>query len=292
MIEARATEAVSRALLLSFAAAVVAIPRPALAEESEHRSASRALLDGRRLSAHPDSPVSSAVFRRQLRGKVGIVIPFVGEPGGEGFFLTAPAFMELHNEVASFVPYQYWRGRIAAEAGYRWSLGPSSALALSAALEHESDHSSSGHTGFVNLNGGSVRVDWARAFGGSYLMASLYPRLHLLTCTVSQIVCGDGGGRAGSPSFEQVGELVLDAAAWPWASGRLRPFAAVAGAWLLPHALAIEERRVTADLGVSLRTDSRGYFQVYLTSLLGDDVGFLRGTSSRAEAGVGFRWAP
>lgn len=110
----------------------------------------------------------------------------------------------------------------------------------------------------MNLNSAAVRADWTLKLGTAFVTASMYPRLHLLTCTVSRRRCGDGGGLAGARAFEQVAEVVVDTHA-PLASAGTRLFASMAGAWLFPHALAVEERRLTMDLGLARNVSDVGF---------------------------------
>jgi hypothetical protein len=260
---------------------------------SPQASPARAQSDARMLSASPDAPVASLGFRGTLRGAVGARLPLVGELAGTGFLLQLPALIELHNLSAQEpIPWQYWRGRLALEAIYRReaALGTRrAAFAGAFAVEHESDHSSDGHPGFVNLNSVSLRGDFTVALGLHALTTSLLTRLHLVTCTVDATTCGNYHGTGGSVTFEAATDVVFDGtlvAGYPY-----RYFVALHGAWLVDSGLAAMERRLVLDTGVALRPDgARGLFQLYLTALFGNDVGYYRGTREVAQAGFGFRW--
>lgn len=92
---------------------------PARADDEAARAAdggaASAQVEARLRSAHLDSPVSALVWRGQLRGKLGIVIPLASDDLHEGTFVQVAALIELHNDQAAFVPYQYWRGRLSVE---------------------------------------------------------------------------------------------------------------------------------------------------------------------------------
>src|SRR5262249_30980398 len=95
--------------------------------------------DVRALSADPDAAMFQIIARQTgLLAKVGASIPLVGLRAAEqGFALTLPGFIELHNEHGdpSVVPYRFWRGAFALEGAYRFP-----GFLVSLALEHESDH--------------------------------------------------------------------------------------------------------------------------------------------------------
>ena len=63
------------------------------------------------------------------------------------------------------------------------------------------------------------------------------------------------------------------------------------GSWLLPHRLVAEEKRAVLEAGLSWRRPERGLFQLYVTGLAGNELGYLRAQSG-PQLGFGFRWAP
>lgn len=265
--------------------------QPAAGAASKQASPAQSQSDARMLSASPDAPVASLGFRSTLRGAVGVRLPIVGGLADTGFLLQLPALIELHNRSDDWIPWQYWRGRLALEAIYRREVALGArraAFAGSFAAEHESDHSSNGHPGFVNLNSLSLRGDFTVALGRHALTAALLTRLHLLTCTVDPITCGGYGGAGGSITFETAMDVVFDGrfvAAYPY-----RYFVALHGAWLSGNGLAATERRLVFDTGVALRPGGQGLYQIYFTTLIGDDVGYYRATRDVVQAGFGMRW--
>ncbi|MBX3264456.1 MAG: hypothetical protein KF782_32590 [Labilithrix sp.] len=245
-------------------------------------------VEARRLSANPDAPTMALFWRKELHGKVGASLPLIGGP--RGFSVELPAFVELHNRTSSFVPYQYWRGRVSLEATHRAALDERSALGLSVLAEHESDHVSGPPGHFLNKNGVAFRSDLTWLFGSSALTVSSIPRLHLRTCTLVARVCSDAGGRGGSAGFEQTIEVVFDGGWAPREAGNLRYFVAAAASWVLPHRLVAEERRAVLELGLSSRRRERGLLQLYVTGLAGNELGYLRATTGN-QLGLGVRWA-
>lgn len=259
--------------------------------------------DPRVFSASPDSASTSIGWRSQLHGRIGVVIPFVGETAGgagEGFALRLPAFIELYNFTASAIPYQLWRGRLVLDGSFAWRTrtdDPNAPLwRVGLALEHESDHSSvSVPRGFVNLNSISVHGDGVVPLDArTVFYASAVARLHVLTCTRDPVLCDEKNGAGGSRAFEASVEADLShALSTPTDDEDLwLLFAATYATFLLPSELAVAERRATLEAGVADATRSRGTFQLFATSLFGDDVGFFRGTRQMVEVGGGIRWTP
>lgn len=265
--------------------------QPAAPAASPQVSPAQAQSDARMLSASPDAPVVSLGWRSQLRGTVGVRLPIVGDLAGTGFLLQLPALIELHNLTAQAIPWQYWRGRLVLEAIYRReaALGARrAAFAGTFAVEHESDHSSDGHPGFVNLNSASLRGEFTVVLGRHALTTSRFTRLHFLTCTVDATTCGDYGGTGGSRTFEAATDVIFDGtlvAGHPY-----RSFAALHGAWLVHNGLATMERRVVVETGVAVRAGARGLYPLYFTALFGNDVGYYRGAREVTQAGLGLRW--
>jgi len=260
-----------------------------LAASPARADPARAQTEARRLSANPDSPTTALFWRKQLHGKVGASIPLLGGP--RGFSLELPAFIELHNGASSFVPYQYWRGRISLEATHRVVLdGGRLVLSTSVLGEHESDHVSGAPGDFLNKNGLALRSDLTWRFGNDALTVSSIPRFHLRTCTRIARICGEGRGRDGSAGFEQTVEVVFDGGWAPPETGRPRYFVAAAGSWLMAHRLVAEEKRAVLEVGLSLRRPERGLFQIYLTGLTGNELGYLRARTG-SQLGLGVRWA-
>ena len=63
------------------------------------------------------------------------------------------------------------------------------------------------------------------------------------------------------------------------------------GSWLLPHRLVAEEKRAVLETELSWRRPERGLFQLYVTGLAGNELGYLRAQSG-SQLGFGIRWAP
>lgn len=256
-----------------------------------------ALLDTRPLSASPDSPVAMIGTRRQVRTKVGVVLPLYGGGFEPGLFLRLPGFIELHNVRGGVIPNQLWRGRLAIEGGFTWEdLFGQLFFRLALALEHESDHGSeSPFRGYVHLNSLSLRGETVLDLGnGLSLFASLTNRLHVHTCTISPVTCSISGGDRGARAYEIAIDAVLDQKL-----GNARSpvgfhlFGSLHGDMILPTpGRVIAERRAVLDVGIALATARRGTFQLYGTTFAGTDVGFLRGQRELVELGMGFRWSP
>ncbi len=264
----------------------------AFAQVAPSLDVGQAQSDARILSANPDAPVAALEWRNFLRGMVGARIPIVGALRSMGFLLQLPAQIELHNaDTMQPVPWEYWRGRLGLEAMYRArvALGArQAALAGAFAIEHESDHASTGEVGLVNLNSMSARGELTVAFGPHALTVSTLARLHVLTCTIDTTYCGRYGGGAGSVTGEFNADVVMDVQlvhGHPY-----RFFAALHGAWIVENRLAKTERRAALHLGFAVRGVDRGLFQLYALAQAGEDVGWFRARGPQWMAGGGFRW--
>lgn len=283
-------------------AALFAMTRAAAAEPSAAEPSGEAPRpDPRVFSASPESASTSIGWRTQLRGRIGVAIPLVGENGaGPGFALRLPAFIELHNFTASAIPYQLWRGRLVIDGSFAWRTRADDArsplLRLGLGIEHESDHTSVSQLvhGYLNLNSLAVHGDAVLPLGErTVFYASALARLHVLTCTRDPVLCEAKNGVGGSRAFEASVEADVSHALSPASDDDVwLLFAATYATFLLPSGLAVAERRATLEAGVADATRRRGTFQLFATSLFGDDVGFFRGTRQVVQAGGGIRWTP
>ena len=147
----------------------------------------------------------------------------------------------------------------------------------------------------MNLNSISVQGDGVVPLDArTVFYASALARLHVLTCTRDPVLCDEKNGAGGSRAFEASVEADLSHALSSatedddlWLL-----FAATYATFLVPSELAVAERRATLEAGVADATRRRGTFQLFATSLFGDDVGFFRGTRRVVEVGGGIRWTP
>jgi hypothetical protein len=252
--------------------------------------------EARLLSADPNAPVTSLMWRWGLRALLAADLQLLDPDQARGFSLAFCGFVDLHNaSPTSFVPYQFWRGRIWLEPGYRAiaRIAPRPiVLVLSLPIEHESDHPTdgSGH-GFVYLNsvGLRARVTFAAATLNWTFAATT--RAHVFDCTYDPSKCaGDGGvGMNGSAVFEQDVEATLDGGMGPRTQWRY--FTSVFGSWMPGRELVNTERRVSVLTGFWIRTEHRGMFQLVGTLVAGSELSLDRATASSVKAGLGLRWA-
>jgi hypothetical protein len=266
-----------------------------------------AVADARRLSADPDNEALGIGWSGHLRGQLGGVLPAWGDDDTSAFTLRVPAMVELYNEINNVVPNNYWRGIISLEVGYHRpaSSRVGSRAAVTFEIHHESDHETvdllryysrpivgdSAPVGYLQLNTAGIRVDLPVTIARQQFVFTVLPRVHVLSCTANLVLCANGTEGWGSQSFESFVQAVWTGGAEAPVPGRLRPFASLAGDWILPSALIREETRLTLNAGIWIRTQKRGAFQFFFAGWLGNDVGYHR-ERNIALGGVGFRWTP
>lgn len=267
---------------------------------------SRAQVRG--LSAAPDAPRFSLGTDAEwiIAGRFSALIPMWGDDGEGGFGALIP-MAELDGYI---IPYERWRGRLAAEFGWSGRLGADGTrIELSAGAMHESDHQTVPDGVYtvalvdcggadrqrncyqeqpisVVLNDVFARAEVRRTLGGWWLSLAALPRLHLLTCTTLDADCHLGTN--GHATFEVAGEAlaVRDRA---WVAG-WHVFTAAAGSWMAAHRWALGEWRVDGRLGLAHLGDA-GTWQWSLDGRYGHPVGVRRGSGeveSRLALSVGW----
>jgi hypothetical protein len=246
-------------------------------------------------SASPDASAVEVAWRTTLRAKAGLRLPvFSPKEGEQGLLIELPFFIELHNTPGndSFVPYEFWRARVALAGGYRWRLNDWRVDALGL-LEHESDHPTGPNLareftdfGFVALNDAAL-TGRVRRMTRHPTWFSLTARLHFLTCTASTEACGAGLGVVGDRTFEAsvegVQELTLDA------DGKWSIFAALSGDALVATPRIVPGRRISARLG-GLWRHAGAVWSLSLLGLAGSDVGYGR-ANDVLQLGVQLAWS-
>jgi hypothetical protein len=278
--------------------AVLAFARSARGDE---------FLDARHLSANPDIPATVLVWRDHLRGAVGLDIPVFQTGGRDQIELRIPVMVELSNIVDNVIPNNYWRGLLGIELGYRFSaVGPHGEdLRLALFLQHESDHetvdlvryfqgpvtNTDAPVGFYEFNSVGLRGDLPFHLRGQNFAVAATAKLHVLSCNVNLILCASGADGWGSQTFEGSGEVSWSGWAPASDTGRLMPFVSLYADWLAPNGLVREEHRVVANLGVWIRTATRGTLVLFGIAWFGNDVGYLR-DQRVTQVGGGLRWTP
>jgi hypothetical protein len=249
----------------------------------------------RSLSADPNAPGLSAVWRGAMRGVAGGIIPLGGQPGEPGLRVAITPLIELHNPVGAdpfLVPFALWRARLALEVGWRrpWREGT---LYYGLGLEHESDHITLlpglfpllRTSSYLSLNSASLRGEYTTTVNDWVFTPGGTVRLSTLSCTKDTFPCDLVLGST-SP------ELQLDATALGppvWAG--VRPLVAGAASWIFESRHVTRERRAVLRLGLLLQNPGRSGLQLFATLLVGNDVGYLR-NDSIVQVGGGIRWAP
>ena len=273
------------AALLAAGATVAAVAHSARADPA-------ARADARDLSASPETPRAELAWRDNLRGVVGATIPLYGDRAAYGFQLYLPVFIELHNDTDDLIPNNNWRGRLGIEA--EWvrpvvvaAMPSLRTLAMSLAVEHESDHSTApefGPTGWLTVNDLAVRATATAVTGPGAVTVTAGTRLYALSCTTAPSFCPQSN--YDSTAIEALGEIVWDARR---AAGGAHPFVSVAASWMWQHDNVIRERRAIVHAGVRQQRSARGMWQLFALAYFGNDVGIARGTSA-TQLGLAFRW--
>ena len=243
------------------------------------------------LSAQPNAPAFSFGWRGGTRGTLSLAMPVVGELSVPGFSFAVLPLIELRNERSALpVPFQFWRGRVAGEATWRWA----SSLGVTLGLEHESDHVTTlpgsadpvPLSDYLAINDLAVGADYTFLLGGAEAMAltpQLTARLLFLSCTRREVPCE-------LPKGDTSAELAAGAVLQGLGSG-LRPYASLHLSYLFPRGQIGLERRALVQIGLRYRNSaSTRMLQLFFTALAGNDVGLLR-EASVLQGGVGVRWS-
>lgn len=251
------------------------------------------------MSADPDAPATELGWRSAVRGKAGVRIPFIAPaPASKGFRFDLPLFIELHNYSGQtgFIPFQLWRGRIALEAGYELPFDAAKEwwFGATVGLEHESDHPTgapvSGYdaAGFLNINDVAVTASFHHRTRRSTWLAATN-RLHVLTCTFNQYVCGAQGGAGGDRGYEFAASVIQQ---WPLDDeARWVLVLAAHGAGRLPTPQIAGEGRITVRAGISRQINSH-WLALSLILLAGNEVGMERNGPGGVRGGLTLAWSP
>ena len=234
-------------------------------------------------SPDPAVPAIGLDWRDGLRGVAGARVPIVRRDDRLGFAFELPAFIQLHNDGAGVVPYQMWRGHIAALGSYRWGVAPWT-LRAHGALEHESDHDQQGHWVYYEaITAGFTATLETRAVRWTL---SGQARLLFETCTFS-IDCTYRVGR-GSTSVQGTASVVADFQP----TDRHRPFVAIYADATQGRGDVVDEVRAIAHAGYVLDVGQRGVWQLFGEALAGREVGYDSLLGNQLRIGAGLRWEP
>lgn len=248
----------------------------------------------RALEAGPDGPrfALEAEPDGTVTARFGVMIPvWTDEDDRGGAYIAVLPMAEL---AGPLIPYESWRGRLAAEAGWARSLvigGRPARLTLGGGLMHESDHLTAVATveqaraavRYPVVDGdGPVAVVMNEVFGraglrspvgGWSMSTAAVAHLHVLTCTEPLSRCGSGteGSRALGGTLH-AGLLRLRPAL-----GGFAPFVSLMGTGHLASGLARAEWRLAARAGLVELDPTIGAWLVSVEASLGHPVGVRRG---------------
>jgi hypothetical protein len=238
------------------------------------------------MSADPNAPDTSLVWRGSLRGTVSGNVPIVGAPFESPVSVNVLPLIEIHNDPGetSPLPSQNWRGRLSLYAAWTWHY----ATMLQAGIEHESDHYTARAEvadAFIELNDffftGShiwATEDWALTLRAS-------TQLFVWSCTEESTPCRDFQGAT------TIGGSL--GAVWDFRGQDphgVAPFLAVDAGGILANDETLGEGRIVLHAGL-WTTGSRGdVWQLYGLGWVGNDVGITR-PERLLQAGLGIRYA-
>lgn len=224
-------------------------------------------------------------------GHMGAMVPIWGSPDRPGTF--AALWPQLEIEGAP-IPYQYWRGRLAFEVGRAFPvtlLGRRYALEVSGGGMHESDHVTHYETfhiaGVLDLEAVVVndlfgRLTVRAPVNHWDVVATLTPRLHVLTCTATYADCPSG--TAGSVTVG--GNLdVVAMGLRPWVLGA-GPFVSARAEGHLENEKARSEWRAALRLGLANLYGAQGGWQLAAELRAGHLIGIFRGLDDREARGL------
>lgn len=243
------------------------------------------------LSANPDAPGVSFVWRGQLRGTLSVPIPLTGRPQRPGLSVSILTLIELYNSAGSgqLLPNEGWRGLLGAQAGWMWGeRATERRFYLGGAVVHESDHATAradAPLAALALNEITAIAAFQLPQPKLMVRVELQTRALIVTCTSLETDCSTFQG---STSFGAEGDLVLD-------TGGAEPllkhwyfFASLHGGAVVPNREVIRELRAVIHVGVFVRV-RLGVWQLFALGFFGNDIGIDRGETVY-QGGAGVRW--
>lgn len=243
------------------------------------------------LSANPDTPGVTFVWRGQLRGTLGVRVPIVGKPQQPRFSMAIVPLIELYNQTGSSVllPNEGWRGQLGIQAGWLWGELPTGRrYVLGGLVRHESDHA----TDRADAPGAALQFNEVTIIGAVQLpqprmMVRVEARARALvsSCTDIETVCS---GLKGNASFGAEADLMLDAGGAEPIRKRWYFFSSVHAGAVVPHRQVIRELRTTLHVGVFVPVKF-GVWQLFALGFFGNDIGIYRGNVVY-QGGAGVRW--
>jgi hypothetical protein len=268
---------------------------PSSSAEATEPDAPLELLRAR--SADPDTAMPTVMFRGTLRATVGYPIPLLRH---NGWTWTLPALVELHDaDRGDAFPSQLWRGHAGFELSWTGAIGRAEGsagqvLALSAFVEHESDHASADFDRradtFLYLNELGARASWYAPIGDWAAVTAVSPRFHFYSCTRRRLQCHDLAF-GGAQTFEATLDFVLDGAGGRPAWRQVVFFGSLHGGYVLGTGTTVAELRLASHVGIRYRRRKMGTLYVMATGLFGNDVGWLRAERD-VQLGAALRWSP
>ena len=244
------------------------------------------------LTANPDGPGVSFLWRGHLRGTVSIPVPVYGRPQRAGLYFAIPLLLEVYNAAGSdqILPNEGWRGVLGVQGGWVWGLDPTeSRFYLGGAAIHESDHATASIDAPIDvlvLNEftllGAIQIPKPRLL----IRFELQARALAFSCTRQVANCSDIF--SGSPSFGGETDLILDLGGAEPLPRRWYFFSAVHLGGIVPNRDVIRELRAELHAGVYVPV-RMGLWQLFALGFFGNDVGIDR-ANVVYQAGAAVRW--
>ncbi len=243
------------------------------------------------LSANPDTPGVTFMWRGQLRGTLAARVPLVGRPQRPGLMMAIVPLIELYNQQGSgeVLPNEGWRGQLGLSAGWLWGERPTERrYLLGGYVRHESDHATAGTDAPSEaLQFNEVTLLGAVQLPQPRLMVRVEVRARALfsSCTDIQSTCR---GIKGDGSFGSEVDLILDLGGAEPIRKHWYFFSSVHGAGVVPNGQVIRELRTTLHVGVYVPVKF-GVWELFGLGFFGNDIGIYRGDTVY-QGGAGARW--
>ncbi len=267
-------------------------------DERVQRFQERALAVG----AGPSAPAVTVGWRGAVRASVGL--PLALYTARPGWFVRLTPLIELY-DVDGFngFPYQYWRGLLGLEVGFRDVVilepGPLS-LSLSISLDHESDHETvhrlddtgmlaARYSTFLFTNAVTLHGGAALRLPELSLAAEVTASMHVISCTRTEVAC-DRDLLDGAQSVSSAFDFVLRTGESDDLD-RVQLCGALHAGVTASAARVVEEMRLQVQAGPCIRLRELGEWALLGQLTLGSRTGMQR-EEQGIHGGGALRWVP